>query len=169
MKGNFMMNRKWMIVTTLVLGLMIFNNGIALSQSPSTGSSTDTLQVFIEKIRADKKLIVSTVLELTDAEAKAFWPVYESYQKELYKLHEATAKLIIQFAENYQSMSDSAADKLIKDTLALDAKRNQMKKDFLPKFSKAISKIKVLKYYQLENKIQMALSYDLSLQIPMLR
>ncbi len=163
------MTPKRMMIAALVFGLLICGSGSALSQSPSADPSADTFQAFLEKIRADKKLIVATVMELTESEAKAFWPLYENYQKELQKINESTGKLIVEFAENYKLMSESAADKLVKDSLAIDAKRIQLKKDFLPKFTKAVPKTKVLKYYQLENKIQLALQYELSTQIPLLR
>ncbi|MGZ8500911.1 MAG: hypothetical protein ACXWXL_21060, partial [Candidatus Binatia bacterium] len=41
-----------------------------------------------EKIKADKKLLMAANMELTEAEAKAFWPVYDEYQKELHKVNE---------------------------------------------------------------------------------
>lgn len=163
------MNPKQMLVSALVIGILVCGNCSAFSQSASTAPSEETVQIFLDKIRADKKLVVATVMELTDAEAKAFWPVYDSYQKELQIINEATAKLIVNFADNYQSMSESAADKLIKDSLLIDIKRYQLKKDYLPKFTKVIPKTKVLKYYQLENKIQLAMYYELSSRIPLLR
>ena len=169
LKGEIGMTPKRMMVLALVIGFLVCGNGSAFSQSAPTAPSEDTVQIFLEKIRADKKLVVAAVMELTDTEAKAFWPVYDGYQKELHKINEATAKLILNFADNYQSMSDSAADKLVKDSLAIDIKRYQLKKDFLPKFTKVIPKTKVLKYYQLENKIQLALNYELSSRIPLLR
>jgi hypothetical protein len=132
-------------------------------------ASDDTFQIFLEKIRADKKLFVASVMELTDSESKAFWPVYDSYQKELQKINEEMAKLIVDFANNYKGMSEDTADRLIQDSLKMDEKRAQMKKDFMPKFSKAIPKTKVLRYFQVENKIQLALNYELSSQIPLLR
>jgi hypothetical protein len=36
-----------------------------------------------EKARADKKLVVASVLKLTESEAKAFWPVYNAYQSDM--------------------------------------------------------------------------------------
>src|SRR5205809_934788 len=41
----------------------------------------DTMQLVRDKIHADKKLFIADTMQLTEAEAKAFWPVYASYQK----------------------------------------------------------------------------------------
>ena len=46
----------------------------------------DTMEIVLEKIRADKKLLVAENLQLTEAEAKGFWPVYSRYQDELFLL-----------------------------------------------------------------------------------
>jgi len=45
-----------------------------------------TMEIVREKLRADKKLLVAQAMELTQSEADKFWPVYESYQKDLIKL-----------------------------------------------------------------------------------
>ena len=45
--------------------------------------AADNMQILREKIKADKKLVVAGNMELTESEAKGFWPVYEEYQKEL--------------------------------------------------------------------------------------
>jgi hypothetical protein len=46
------------------------------------------MEIVKEKIRTDKKLFVATNLQLTESEAKAFWPVYDAYQAEHVKLTE---------------------------------------------------------------------------------
>ena len=48
----------------------------------------NNLEIVHEKLKADKKLIVAKYLELTESEAKRFWPVYEDYQKDLQKINE---------------------------------------------------------------------------------
>ena len=156
--------RNRIMIMSLAVSLLFFI-GNAYCGSPSD----DTFQIFLEKIRADKKLFVASVMELTDSESKAFWPVYDGYQKELQKINEEMAALIVNFAKNYKAMSEETADRLIQDSLKIDEKRAQLKKDFMPKFSKAIPKTKVLRYFQVENKIQLALNYELSTQIPLLR
>jgi hypothetical protein len=39
----------------------------------------DNMQILRDKIKADKKLLVAANMELTESEAKGFWPVYEEY------------------------------------------------------------------------------------------
>jgi len=62
----------------------------------------DTMQIVLEKVRADKKLLVAANMQLTETEAKAFWPVYEQYQNELFILRSRSAKLINDYTEAFK-------------------------------------------------------------------
>jgi len=78
----------------------------------------DNMQLVREKIQTDKKLFIAQNMNLTESEAKVFWPVYEDYQKELDKLVDKTVKLIDHYAANYQTMTEEAAKGLINGYLA---------------------------------------------------
>jgi hypothetical protein len=129
----------------------------------------DTNQLVREKIQADKKLFVAENMQLTEAEAKVFWPVYESYQKDQAKLIDRTQTLINDYAKNYQAMSNVAAKKLTDDMIAIENDRLKLRKDYLPKFRKVLSDKKVARYYQLENKIFAVVSYDMARVIPLVK
>jgi len=107
-------------------------------------------------------------MNLTESEAKVFWSVYEDYQKELSKLADRTVKLIEDYAVNYQTMTEESAKELLNGYLAIEAKRVNLMKSFLPKFRKVLSEKKVVRYYQLENKIDAVVNYELARQIPLI-
>lgn len=131
--------------------------------------AADTNQLVREKIQADKKLFIAENMELTESEAKAFWPVYEGYQKDLGKVVERSRKLIEVYANNYQSMTDATAKKLTDDMIGLENDRLKLRKDYLPKFRKVLSDKKTARYYQLENKIFAVVSYELAKVIPLVK
>src|SRR5262245_18052515 len=127
----------------------------------------DNMQIVREKLRADKKLLVSEAMKFSDAEAKGFWPVYESYQKELSGVNDRAIKLIQEYAKNYPSMTNEVAKKLIDDYLAVEGDRLKIRQSYLPKFRKVLPDMKVARFYQLENKLQAVINYDLAAGIPM--
>jgi hypothetical protein len=129
----------------------------------------DNMQIVREKLRADKKLLVSEALKVTDAESKDFWPVYESYQKELSGVNDRAIKLIEGYAKNYGSMTNEAAKKLVDDYLSIEGERMKIRQSYLPKFRKVLPDMKVARFYQLENKIQAVINYDLAAGIPMVQ
>jgi hypothetical protein len=129
----------------------------------------DNMQIVREKIRADKKLVVAEAMGMTEPEAKAFWPVYEAYQRDLAKINDRTIKLIDDYAENYGTMSDQAAKKLMDEYMAIETERLNIRQSYLPRFRQVLSEMKVLRYYQLENKIQAVVNYELAASIPLVR
>ena len=129
----------------------------------------DNMQLVREKIKTDKKLFIAQNMNLTESEAKVFWPVYENYQKDLAKLVDKTVKLVENYAANYQTMTEEAAKELINGYLAIEGERVTLMKSFLPKFRKVLPEKKVARYYQLENKIDAVVNFGLAKQIPLVK
>jgi hypothetical protein len=129
----------------------------------------DNMQIVREKIKTDKKLFIAENMNLTESEAKVFWPVYENYQKDLGKLVDKAVKLIDNYAANYETMSEEAAKELIDGYLAIEGERVTLMKSFLPKFRKVLPEKKVARYYQLENKIDAVVNFGLAKQIPLVK
>ena len=129
----------------------------------------DNMQLVKDKIKADKKLLVAENMELTEKEAKAFWPVYDSYQKDLGKVNERLLKLIDEYAQNYNTMTDQAAQALTAKYLAIESDRIKMIQSYVPKITKAVGSKKAARYLQLENKINAVLRYELAANIPLVK
>jgi hypothetical protein len=129
----------------------------------------DNMQILIEKVRADKKLLVSENMQLTEAEAKAFWPVYDQYQDELFLLRSRTVKLINDFADAYEKMTNETAKKLMDEYITIETLGPKLRQAYLPKFRKVLPEVKVVRYYQIENKINAVLMYELAKNIPLMK
>jgi len=129
----------------------------------------DNMQVLLEKIKADKRLIVSENMELTETEAKAFWPVYDAYQNELFLIRTRMAKLIKDYADAYEKMTNAAAKNLMNESMAIEALGLKLRQAYLPKFRKVLPETKVVRYYQIENKLYALLLYELAGKIPMIK
>jgi hypothetical protein len=129
----------------------------------------DNMQVLLEKLHADKKLLVAENMQLTEAEAKAFWPVYGHYQDELFLLRARTVKLIKDYAEAYEQMSNDTAKKLLDEYMTIEALGLKLQQAYLPKFRAVLPEVKVVRYYQIENKIHAALAFELAAKIPLMK
>jgi len=156
--------KKAMIITGLTL-IMALGTMPAISQD----KPADNMQIVLEKIRADKKLLVAENMELTEAEAKAFWPVYGQYQDELFLLRARTGKLINDFSDAYEKMTNATAKKLMDEYITIETLGPKLRQTYLPKFRKVLPEVKVVRYYQIENKINAALMYELAANIPLMK
>ena len=158
-------NRKIIVLALLMAGFMALGVASALAQD----KPADNMQILRDKVKADKKLVVAMNMELTESEAKGFWPVYEAYQKDLEAIYQRTAKLIQSYAENYRAktLTDEKAKKLIDEMVAIEEADGGLMASYAPKLSNVLPSIKVARYLQIENKIRAALKYDLAANIPL--
>ncbi len=141
---------------------------VAFMCSFAAAQDSSEMQILREKLRADKKLLVSQNMQLTEAEAKKFWPVYEQYQDEWFILRTRYFNLIKTYAEKYDTMSDEDARKLLDEFMTLEALRQKVREAYLPKFRAVLPEKKVARYYQIENKIGAVVNYELAAEIPLL-
>ena len=157
-------SRKTIIVIALS-AIMAFVSIPAFAQD----KPADNMELVREKLRADKKLLVAEGMGLTQTEAKSFWPVYDGYQKDLGKLFDRKIKLIQDYAKNYETMSDEVAKSLLAEYMAIEGEYLKLRQSFLPEFRKVLSEKRVVRYYQIENKIKAIMEYDLARQIPLMK
>lgn len=129
----------------------------------------DNMQIVIEKVRADKKLLVSDNMKLTESEAKSFWPVYNQYQDELFLIRVRSAKLIRDYGDAYENMNNDTAGKLLDEYMKIESLTLKLRKAYLPRFREVLPEVKVVRYYQIENKIQAALLYEIAASIPLIK
>ena len=127
------------------------------------------MQILAQKIKADKKLVVAANMQLTEAEAKGFWPVYDAYQADLQKINQRLIAAIKNYANAYNKgpVSDETAKKLINEAIAVDEAEVKLKRSYVPKLEKVIPGVKVARYLQIENKIRAIGKFELAAQIPL--
>jgi hypothetical protein len=151
----------WMIIAFAMV------TALCISPAFSQDKAANNMQLVVEKIKADKKLLVAENMQLTESEAKAFWPVYQKYQDELMGQRAKAANLIKDYADAYGSMTKEQAKKIIDQYMALESLSLKLRQSYLPKFRKVLPEVKVARYYQIENKIQAILMYELASEIPL--
>ena len=150
----------------VVLAIMLIGFvGSAVAQD----QPADNMDIVREKIRTDKKLFIATNMQLTEAETKAFRPVYDAYQAEYEKLVNREIALIEKFAANYETMSDDTAKTLLDSFLAVDMDHQKLRQSYLPKFRGVLSDKKVARYYQLERKIHAVVEFEIARTIPLVK
>jgi cell division septal protein FtsQ len=76
------------VFAPLLLGATLLFAGPVLAEEGASSTADTNNEILMQKIKADKKLLVASNMDLTDAEAKQFWPLYDAYQKELNKINQ---------------------------------------------------------------------------------
>jgi len=152
---------------TLAASAMMLFVTPALSQDKPDGN----MQILRDKIKADKKLLVAENMELTESEAKAFWPVYEAYQNDLLAINQRIGRLIEGYAADYQknALTDEKAEKLISELVNIQKAEAELQASYVPKLNKVLPPKKVARYLQIETKIRAVVKYELGAQIPLVK
>jgi hypothetical protein len=160
-------------MTTLHRALLLLAAALialpAYSQSKSAAAPADNMQILREKLKADKKLLVAANVQLTEAEAKKFWPIYEDYQKELHKLNDQIAMLLVDYAKDYnaRTLTDAKASALFDRSVAIEEAELKLKRATAAKVRKVLPGIKATQYMQIENKIRALVKYEIAGEVPL--
>jgi hypothetical protein len=156
------------VVSLFFTGLMLCT--VSAIAQPAAGTSSDTnMEILKEKLKADKKLLVASNMDLSDAEAKKFWPLYDSYQMDLNQVNLKLGETIKAYAEafNKGSIPDNTAKKLLNDVLSMEEQETKLKRTYAQKLEKVLPYSKVARYIQIENKIRAVIKMELAQQIPL--
>jgi hypothetical protein len=131
----------------------------------------NNMEIVHEKLKADKKLIVAKYMELTESEAKRFWPVYEEYQNDLQKINERLLNMLQSYAADYrnQSLTDEKAKKLLDEWIAIDNDDAKRRASYVPKVLKALPAKTAARYLQIENEYRILIKYDLAVTVPLVQ
>jgi hypothetical protein len=134
---------------------------------PLLAQTRSDVEVTRADIQADRKAIVAANLSLTDAQGAAFWPLYQEYRGEMSKIGDRTIKLVTDYAKSYDALTDVQATALMTEHLAIQRDTIKVKDKYRPRFEKVIPPKLVLRFYQVENRLDVILQAGVLSEIPL--
>ena len=142
--------------------------GYGQEQAPPAQSSVDQNVALLRKdLRSDKKQIIAANMQLTDAEAPKFWPVYDQYTAELAKINDAKVAAIKDYAANYSTLTDDKALALTRQIIGIEESVGQLRLKYVPIFSKVISGKKTALFFQLDRRLTGVVDLQLASDVPL--
>jgi hypothetical protein len=127
----------------------------------------EKLDLTRESVENQRRVLVSGALPLTEAEAKAFWPLYDGYEKERRGLDARANKLVADFLGAAAGLDDSQARAMTAEALKIDEDRARLRSAWYERMGKAIAPRKLARLYQIENKLDSVVRADIARQIPL--
>jgi hypothetical protein len=129
-------------------------------------------QSYFELLRQDlstkKVAIITEVMQFTDQEAEVFWPLYREFDFEKSKIGDETLKLIKNYADHYENITDEKALELMNTNFDLQKKELDLKRNYLKKFSEVIAPARAVKFMQVMNQIEMVVDIQIASQLPLI-
>jgi hypothetical protein len=118
-------------------------------------------------LKADRKVMVAEVMQFAEPESVAFWPLYRDYRIEMDKLGDGIVKLVLEYADMYPTVDEHRAATILKEYLTLERDWAGVRAKHLKKMSKVLPASKVLRFPQVENRLDLALRLQLAGALPL--
>ena len=155
------MKRTAGIVVTLVLSLLV--------AAPATAQSEADIQLTRAEIQKTRQAIVSRAMELTEEEGLAFWPAYRDYRLDMARLGDRLVRVMTEHTNAGAKLTDEQAARLLDEYLDIRAKDVTVRQKHVKRFRKFLPPAKVARFFQLENKLDSVVAYELAQMIPLAR
>lgn len=126
------------------------------------------IEIVRSTIKTEKKALIAEVMELSDAENIPFWEVYNEYDEKHYKLNTDYFSVVMDFADNFENMSEEKATELLNKATKYNIDAAKLEKTYIKKMTKVISPQKTVRFFQAMNKIQVMIDAELAAEIPLL-
>ena len=124
-------------------------------------ASGGLVQLTRSAIQEKRQEIVTLAMTLTDAENKAFWPLYREWRTQNASLGDRRLALITK-VEDSSSMSEADMRALVDSALKLEDDTLKQKKEYIKKFRKILPEKKVARFFHLESKLDAVVNFDLA-------
>ncbi|RQW03463.1 hypothetical protein EH222_12395 [candidate division KSB1 bacterium] len=124
------------------------------------------LEMIRKDLRAQRQEIIAEILELTPAEAEAFWPLYREYEVEQAGLMDARIADIKKYAEKYMVLTDEESRQLLKEFSQHNRNLAKLDKKYGKKFLKVIPPQQVVRFFQANQQINHYLLLQISSALP---
>src|SRR5262249_13561582 len=113
--------------------------------------------------------ILTEMMDFTEQEDAAFWPIYRQYDTELSALNDERIRNIADYAKNFDAMTDEAADRIVNNALDFEAKRAALKAKYYDKVKAALAAKQAARFLQVENQILQIIDLQISASLPIVQ
>ena len=125
-------------------------------------STDDDIQLLRKNLRSQKKQIIAANMDLTDAEAERFWPVYDRYAADVAKVYDTKVALFQEYLENSDTMSGDQAESYLRRRAAVEQDLMQVRLNHLPEFRKVLTGRETALFYQIDWRLDLMINLQLA-------
>ncbi|HUK83716.1 MAG TPA: hypothetical protein VLZ12_13925 [Verrucomicrobiae bacterium] len=149
-------------------GFLLLLAGPLFAQQAPVDNTRAYLEVLRSDFNADKVTLYNRVLQLSEPEAKKFWPIYRDYERELVALSDQRLELIRDFFTRQEAgkLTNEASADIADRWLKTVQTRLDLWKKYHRKISKAVSPTRAAQFLQLENQIALFIDIAIASEMP---
>ena len=132
-----------------LFSVVVFNGAVAAESEQATTES--------EQSTKEAKELIDAVLNLTEEEGAAFWPLFEEYRGKVREYNGQAFDLIVEYAEAREAggLSDARALEMVDTMLVLDTGKNNVTREYFKKFKEVLPPSKYVRFFQVDRRVDM--------------
>ena len=151
----------------LVLSALVLAFGLAPMASAQTAD--DAIHLTRAVIQTERQAIVAANLGLSEAESAVFWPLYREYRSAVEQAIDTRVDMLKRFSESYETLTDDEAMSLLDDHLSYQKQVLKVQTTYAKKMNKVLPGNTVARFFQIENKMDAIINYELASDIPLIK
>jgi hypothetical protein len=134
----------------------------------------DDLDQYIQLLKTDlqanaKDYVSKGMVTFTPEEAKRFWPIWDSYMAERGKFLDARLALIMDYADNFDKMTDAKAQELLNRRVEQLKLKDKLDEKYRPQFATALSPRRLVRYYQIQQELEVMIELRVISEVPRMK
>jgi hypothetical protein len=158
-------------ITKLVLLVCLSTLPIGWAQM----SNRDKIYNYIDAVRNDlidgKIGLILGVMELSDEEAKVFWPLYFDYEYELFDIGDRRVELIERFITAHRAnvLDDLEAKKMAAEWFKQETDRLGLLKKYHELIANKLSVLHAIQFLQIEHRVNTVIDLMIASELPLFK
>jgi len=162
--------RRVLTCAALIAATLGFSTNLASAQTQPSQEEVDQAIAQLRKdARTEINALIGANMNFTSDEAAKFWPLYKTYEQQRKTLTDERIAIIKDYAANFSTITDEKATELMNRALALEAKSDTAKREFMAELLKALPGKTVARFYQVHNRIDTLVDLMLAEGIPIVQ
>ena len=133
----------------------------ALSVFGQSAPDRGQVELTRKAIQDRRQEIITQAMSFTDAEGKSFWPLFRDWREKNAGLGDRRLELINKVQDSSR-LSDAETRALVDSWLKVEGDSLKLKNEYVKKFRKILPEKKLARFFQLENKLDAIVNYDLA-------
>jgi hypothetical protein len=130
------------------------------------------LNAYIALLKSDLKSrragFMTEGLHLSDKEAAVFWPIFRSYESDLKRLDDERLRMIKDYTDHFDRMTDAKAREKIERRLALEEHRVNLERTYFKRLSKVLPGKTVARFFQLDYRFDLLMDLKNTAEVPLI-
>ena len=162
------------LINGLVLSVLVASALCARPQAPADVKTErpvteDDIAVLRQDVQVERTEIIVRNMNFTEERAKAFWPIYRDYAHGQQVIGNQRIALIKDYAMNHDSIDDAQAASFIERAVKLEQDGLDLKRKYVPLFTKAIGARETARFFQVDNRLNLLTNVQLASLLPIIK